>query len=77
MTPEERATQIANGFFLGNPLAYKNLEEQIAGAIRAAVEAERERCAQVAVEHAGPFGGVGRLVLADQIAERIREGNNE
>ena len=34
MTPEERAREIANGFFLDNPIAYKNLETRIAAAIR-------------------------------------------
>jgi hypothetical protein len=33
---------------------------------------ERERCATIAEQHAGPFGGVGRLKLADDIAAAIR-----
>jgi hypothetical protein len=88
MTPEERAREIAYSFDLdefdwredepGNALRLINrrwLAEKIAATIRAAVEAERERCAQVAEEHAGPFGGVGRLILADKIAEAIRNTN--
>lgn len=75
MTPEERATQIAEG--LGSfaaPIVKGWLVSEIEKAIRAAVEAERERCAQVAEEYAGPFGGVGRLLLADDIAAAIRKG---
>ena len=48
------------------------LERNIVDALVQAVAEEREACAKIADESAGPFPGVGRLLPCVEVASKIR-----
>lgn len=83
MSPEERAREIRRkvaevqqrdqGQTLG--AFWHTLDALIVEAVTAAAAEERERCAQIADRRAGPFGGVGLIVAAAEIAAEIRRGD--
>ena len=77
MTPEQRAMEVMGILGRRGHWLNREVEEHFAAAIRAAVEAERERCAQVAERHAqavNPSDSAAAYytVTARQIAGAIR-----
>lgn len=79
MTPEERAREIVYSYELDVLRLRQStidwLAEQIVAAIRAAVEAERERCAALVRAKAGPWGGVGLLTDFVDLADEIKSAS--
>jgi len=72
MTPKERASAIAAAVWISTKEKHA-LEQDIAAAIRAAVEAEREACAALADSAALSWDDEGRGAACDDIAQAIRE----
>lgn len=80
MTPEQRAAEVVGILGRRGHWLNQEVEDRVAAAIRAAVEAERERCAEVAEEYGvavnpDAYEAAYVKVAASQIAAAIRNTN--